>query len=79
LRAPIKEILIGEREIARGRFGFPKLDKLIRLVKRQRLQQDGMNDGKIAVFAPMPSAIVSTAMIVKLGDLRSIRSAYLTS
>ena len=34
---------------------------------------------KIAVFAPMPIAIVSTAMTVKPGDRRSVRIAYLRS
>jgi hypothetical protein len=34
---------------------------------------------KIAVFAPMPSASVTTAMIVNPGVLASVRSAYLKS
>ena len=46
LRAPIEEILIGEREIAWSGFGFPKLDEVIGLGERQRLQQHGMDDGE---------------------------------
>jgi hypothetical protein len=31
---------------------------------------------KIAVLAPMARAIVSTVAVVKIGDLRSVRTAY---
>ena len=34
---------------------------------------------KIAVFAPIPSAKVSTTIVVNIGDFASIRNAYRTS
>ena len=54
---------------------FPNHDKLTGLIIGQRFQQYGVNYAEMAVFAPMPSASVSTATAVKPGCFISMRIA----
>ena len=58
---------------------FPNHDKLTRLIIGQRFQQYGVNYAEMAVFAPMPSASVSTATAVKPGFFNNWRKANLRS
>jgi hypothetical protein len=50
-------------------------------VSNRRLLDARQRSGalKIAVFAPMPTAMIATVTIVKPGDLRSSRPAWTTS
>ncbi len=54
---------------------FPNGDELLRIFKRQRPQEDGVDDAKIALFASMPSARAITATAVKPGFFLSMRTA----
>lgn len=51
----------------------------IRLVKRQRTEEDGVDDGEDGARDPMPSASVTIAMAEDPGLLSSSRAPYWAS
>jgi hypothetical protein len=74
-KLPVEEIKVADGRLIHSRVFLVDGGKLGRVGIRQRVEKHAIDNGKSAVFPPMPSARVAIIMAVNPGYLRSMRRA----